>query len=138
MVVLVEQEEGVWEELGGRKWEKVEDEGEQFGVRNPEIKTSEGIEKLCIILESLVVLINKSISLSLVDHKILIQSQSCNDLLLVQYIYSRFKPLPWRFSDAPDAMTSIHALTTGCFWNSGEERRETSMDDDDDNEEEEE
>jgi hypothetical protein len=33
-----------------------------------------------------------------------------------QYIYSRFKPLPWRFSDAIDASVHVASLTAGCFW----------------------
>ena len=33
-----------------------------------------------------------------------------------QYIYSRFKPLPWRFTDAIDSSV-VASLTAGCFWN---------------------
>lgn len=33
-----------------------------------------------------------------------------------QYIYSRFKPMPWRFTDAIDSSV-MASLTAGCFWN---------------------
>lgn len=36
--------------------------------------------------------------------------------LMRKYIYSRFKPMPWRFSDSPDPAVAMSSLTTGCFW----------------------
>jgi hypothetical protein len=49
-------------------------------------------------------------------HRELRNGGSGGGAMMRQFVYSRFKPFPWRFSDSPDPSASTAALTAGAFW----------------------